>query len=128
MKKFNGVAVLILMAFSSAAWSYGGGGAGGVKSCTKPKFTDFTPAENAQVPAGADFSFVASSNTYPNTIKVTVKEQPIDITVAEKSPIGFPVSGKLPPALKGVYARIAITADAQSDCKGTGGWLVKISD
>jgi hypothetical protein len=123
------LAVLVaLLAFSSNSWAYGGGGKGGSKSCEKPKFTDFNPAANAEVAPGSAFSFKASKNTYPNSIKVNVKDQAADIKVAEKPDGTFDVSGNLPDAVKGTFARIAITADGPSKCNGTGGWLVKVSE
>lgn len=120
--------ILALMLVANTGWTYGGGGSGGTKSCEKPKFTDFVPAENAQVAAGSAFSFTASKNTYPETIKVSVKDQPATIKADKKNDGTIAVSGKLPSSVKGTYARITITADAQSNCKGTGGWLVKINE
>jgi hypothetical protein len=127
MKQTNCLWVFALMIFTSTCWAYGGGSSSS-KACDKPKFTDFTPAENAQVAAGSEFSFTASKNTYPTTIKVTVKGQAADTKVDKKSDGTFAVSGKLPATAKGGFARIAIAADAQSNCKGAGGWLVKVAE
>jgi hypothetical protein len=121
--------VLVLTITTGTAWAYGGGGSSSSKSCDKPKFTDFVPAANAEVKPGAEFSFLASKNTYPTTIKVTVKDRPATIKTNQKSDGTFAVSGTIPDSLKGgAFARIAITADAQSNCKGAGGWLVKIAE
>lgn len=120
--------MVLLVSATGNCWAYGGGGAGGTKACDKPKFSNFSPAENAQVAAGSDFSFTASKNTYPNTIKVTVKGQEARVTSNKKADGTFAVSGKIPESAKGDFARIAITADAQSNCKGSGGWLVKVSE
>ena len=127
MKQNKCVWAFALMMVSSASWAYGGGSSSS-KSCEKPKFTDFIPAENAEVTAGSTFSFTASKNTFPTTIKVTVKDQTADINVDKKNDGTFNVNGNLPATVKGSYARIAITADAQSNCKGAGGWLVKITE
>jgi hypothetical protein len=126
MKRYNGLLIFILMMLSSAAWAYGSSSSS--KSCTKPKFTDFTPAENAEIAAGSGFSFTASANTYPNTIKVTIKGLPATLKVTPENEGGFQVSGTIPASLKGDYARIAITADGPNNCKGDGGWLVKIAE
>lgn len=126
MKRYNFLWLFILMIITSAAWAYGSSSSS--KSCTKPKFTDFTPTENAEVAAGADFSFTTSANTYPNTIKVTIKGLPATLNITPENEGGFHVSGTIPTSLKSVYARIAITADGQNNCKGDGGWLVKIAD
>ena len=61
-------------------------------------------------------------------LKLTVKEQVAVIKVDKKNDGTFNVNGNLPATVKGSYARIAITADAQSNCKGAGGWLVKITE
>jgi hypothetical protein len=126
MKRYNCLWVFILMMVTSTSWAYGGGSSS--KACAEPKFTDFAPAENAEVAAGSTFSFTASANTYPNTIKVTVKGLPATLNVTPKNDGSFQVSGTIPVSLKGVYARIAITADGQNNCKGDGGWLVKIAE
>lgn len=122
------ITLLALLVTGGNAWSYGGGGGGSSKACEKPKFSDFLPEDNAQVTPGSSFSFTASKNTYPSTIKVTVKAQATTIKADKKSDGTFAVSGKLPTSVKGDFARITINADAQSNCKGTGGWLVKVSE
>ena len=128
MKRSNCFLALALMLVTSTSWAYGGGGSSS-KACAKPKFTDFVPAENAEVTAGSSFSFTASANTHPDSIKVTVKGLPATIKVTPKNAgNSFEVSGTLPASLKGTYARIAIEADAQSNCDGGGGWLVKIAE
>jgi hypothetical protein len=128
MKRYNCFWIFVLMLVTSTTWAYGGGGSSSTKACAKPKFTDFVPAENAEVAAGSNFSFTASANTYPSSIKVTIKGLPATIKVTPKTVGTFEVSGSLPTALKGTYARIAIEADAQSKCNGGGGWLVKIAE
>jgi hypothetical protein len=127
MRKINYLWMIALMFVTGACWAYGGGSSSS-KSCDKPKFSNFVPAENAEVAAGSAFSFIASKNTYPTTIKVSVKEQPATLKVDKKSDGTFSVSGKLPASVKGTPARISITADAQSNCKGAGGWLVKVAE
>ena len=125
MKTSNSVGFIVLMALTSVCWGYGGGSSSS-KACDKPKFSNFVPAENAQVAAGSAFSFTASKNTFPTTIKVTVKDQAATLKVDKKNDGTFAVSGKLPATVNDSFARIAITADAQSNCKGAGGWLVKV--
>ena len=120
--------IFVLMLATGTCWAYGGGSSSS-KACEKPKFSNFVPAENAEVAAGSAFSFTASKNTYPTTIKVSVKEQAATAVKVDKKNDGtFAVSGKLPATLKGGFARIAISADAQSNCKGAGGWLVKVAE
>ena len=128
MKRYNCFWIFVLLLVTNTSWAYGGGGSSSTKACAKPKFTDFVPAENAEVAAGSNFSFTASANTYPTSIKVTIKGLPAPIKVTPKTVGTFEVSGSLPTSLKGTYARIAIEADAQSKCNGGGGWLVKIAE
>jgi hypothetical protein len=128
MKRYNCFWIFVLLLVTNTSWAYGGGGSSSIKACAKPKFTDFVPAENAEVAAGSNFSFTASANTYPSSIKVTIKGLPATIKVTPKTVGTFEVSGSLPTSLKGTYARIAIEADAQSKCNGGGGWLVKIAE
>lgn len=129
MKKFNYFYMLALIVVSCNSWAYGGGSSSSTKACTKPKFSDFVPAENTEVAAGSIFSFTASGNTYPESIKVSVKGLPTATKVTpQNAGNSFKISGTLPESLKGSYARIAIDASAQNNCNGSGGWLVKIAE
>jgi len=126
MKIQNTLWIIVLMLATSQAWAYGSGSSS-KKACSKPKFTQLTPVNNAQVSPGSAFSFDASAVPNPETIKVTVKDQPVDVAVAAKNQ-GFHVSGKLPDSLKDTFARISITAEGPDQCKGNDGWLVKITE
>jgi hypothetical protein len=128
MKNTSWVILIIPTLLSSHALAYGGGGGSSTKACDKPKFSEFTPPANAEVASGSAFSFTASKNTYPSTIKVTIKDRPVEVKTQEQANGVFEVSGKFPEGVKDSYARIAINADAQSNCKGSGGWLVKIKE
>jgi hypothetical protein len=120
--------ILVLTIVSSNIWAYGGSSSSSSKkACTKPRFTEFVPADKAEVTAQSAFSFTASPSTHPESIKVTVKEQPVEVKITPKTQ-GFQVNGTLPDKLKGTYARINIAADGPNKCKGSGGWLVKIAE
>jgi hypothetical protein len=125
MKRYSYVWVFILMMVSVNSWAYGSSSSS--SSCSKPKFSDFTPVEHSEIESGSNFSFNASENTAPNTIKVTVKDLPVVLKIATESNGTLKVSGAIPESLKGVYARISIVAHGQNDCVGDAGWLVKIS-
>jgi hypothetical protein len=128
MKQYNILGILALSIVANISWAYGGGSSSS-KSCEKAKFSNYMPAENSEVAAGSAFSFIASKNTLPTTIKVTVKGQPATINVEMKNNDTFAVTGKLSASVKGTYARIAIDADAQNNCNGgAGGWLVKVGE
>jgi hypothetical protein len=125
MKSYKSLWILALMIATSNVWAYGSSSSS-KKACNKPKFSEFAPANNAEVAAKSAFSFVASAGTNPDSILVTIKDQPVAVTVAPKNQ-GFQVRGALPDTLKGGnFARISITADGPNQCKGSGGWLVKI--
>lgn len=128
MKTTNCMWILVLLFSINLCWAYGGGSSSS-KACEKAKFSNFEPTENSQVATGSAFSFIASKNTLPSTIKVTVKGQPATINVEKKNNDTFAVTGKLPASVKGTFARIAIDADAQNNCNGgAGGWLVKVGE
>ena len=124
MKAYKTLWILTLIIATSNAWSYGSTSST-KKACNKPKFSEFIPANNAEVSAKSAFSFVASANTNPESISVTVKNLPVTVTVTPKNQ-GFQVTGTLPETLKGIVARISSAADGPNQCKGSDGWLVKI--
>jgi hypothetical protein len=124
-KKNNFLCIFVLMLIAPNCWAYGSSSS--AKSCVKPKFTDFTPIENSEVTPGSQFSFSASPNTDPNSIKVTVKGISSNIKVESKNSGSLSVNGMLPASLKDTYARVSIDANTLSACNGGGGWLIKIS-
>ena len=112
----------MLMIATSNFWAYG---SSNKKACKKPNFSEFTPVNNAQIATKSAFSVITSSNTNPESIIVTIKDQPIAVTITPKNQ-GFQVSGTLPDTIKGGFARINITADGPNQRKGNTAWLVKI--
>lgn len=126
MKGYKRISFLVLMVITSASWGYGSSSSS--SSCAKPKFTEFNPVEHSQVPVGSSFSFVASANTLPESIKVTVKDLPVTTNVLEEKNGTFKVSGLIPDSLKGVYARVSISGNSQNNCNENAGWLLKITD
>jgi hypothetical protein len=119
--------LLGLTIVSAQVFAYGNGSSSSSKSCTKPHFSDFSPADKADVTPQSAFSFTASPETNPKTIVVDIKKQPVAITVTPKGQ-AYQVTGKLPNNLKATTARIAITAESPSNCKGSDGWLINISE
>jgi hypothetical protein len=117
----------ILALGMTATQAFGYGSSSSTKACTKPHFSEFSPADKAEVAPQSTFSFLASSNTNPKSIKVDIKKQPTEIKISPKGQ-GYLVSGTLPSDLKGTTARINITAENPSNCKENEGWLIKISE
>ena len=124
MKQNNFKWVVLLMLVASNSWAYGSSSSS--KSCVKPKFSNFIPTENSEVAQGSQFSFSASPNTDPNSIKVTVKGLSINSKVEAKNAGNLLVLGTLPASLTDTYARVSIDANTVSKCNGGGGWLIKI--
>lgn len=121
---------VMLLTVSSSVFAYvpSMGGSGGGGACVKPKFSHFMPEAKAAVKPGTAFSFVASPNTHLNSIKVEVKDMPVKLTMSAKTENAFKISGKLPENLKNTFARIAVSGQGSSQCKGSDGWLVKITE
>jgi hypothetical protein len=124
MKTTIWICILGLSLFSTQLLAYGSSSSS--KSCAKPSFSEFNPVDQTEVEPQSTFSFLASSGTNPKSIVVDIKKQPVDITVTPKGQ-GYQVTGKLPNDLAGTVARINITAESPSNCKGNDGWLIKIS-
>jgi hypothetical protein len=127
MKSQHILWIIILMILNGNVWAYGGGSSSSTKACNKPKFSEYSPANNTVVAEKSAFSFFASSSTYPESIKVSIKDHAVPITITPKNS-GFQVTGVLPELPKGSYSRINITAEGLNKCKGSGGWLVKVSE
>ena len=126
MKVYQYISFLVFMVITSASWSYGSSSSS--SACAKPKFTDFNPVEHSEVGVGSPFSFVASANTLPDSIRVTVKDLPVKTHVVEEKNGTFKVSGLIPDSLKGVYARVSINGSSHNSCTDNAGWLLKIAD
>lgn len=104
-----------------------GGGGGGTHGCQKMSATDMEPAALSELAPNSSFSFVVLGARTQNDIEVTVKKIPVSIKAIPKDNF-FEVTAKLPPELKGVYARVNIKLKAQvSGCDQESGWLYKIS-
>ena len=125
MKIFKILLVFVLTLFSVNALAYGSSSSS-KKACKKPEFTQFTPVHLSEVAPESEFSFVASALTNPESIVVTIKKQSVEVTI-NKLNNGYSVSGKLPGALEGTYARVDINAKGTNNCKNNDGWLLKIA-
>ncbi len=117
--------LFILAIFSTNALAYGSSSS--KKACVKPKFSKFMPPHLSVVTAQSKFSFFASSLTSPESIKVSVKKQAVEVSI-NKINNGYSITGKLPASLQNTYARVDIKATGTNKCKGQGGWLLKIAE
>lgn len=124
MKLRNALLIVTLVMIPGSVWAYGDNG--GFPDGCKAKFSNYMPAAGAEVAAQSDFSFFASGETTPNTIKATIRGQSIAVTVTPKNQ-GFQVTGTLPDTLKG-FAKIRISGKGPAQCESSGGWLVKVTE
>ena len=102
------------------------------EDCRDPKFKGFNlPAYNAadkiEVAPESDITFTVSGWTNPETIVVTAKNEPLDISIEDKM-IFYRIRAKLPAKLNGKFVRINAKAFAVLGCKGEAGWLVKVAE
>jgi hypothetical protein len=125
---------LIALGFSSSAWSQSqhGGHTGGSSSrdsgCIKAKVSNFKPAHLDTIAPSGEFSFTVSGSNGPGHIHVTIRDQPINVSVENKDTF-YLVKGKLPAELKNETVRITISAKAKnSQCDNDTGWLLKVSE
>lgn len=133
MSTYKILAALWVFGFSSLGWAqstghigHGGGAGDGV--CIRAKISRFKPEHLATVPPGSEFSFAASGNNGPGHIHVTIKQQPIPVTIEDKETF-YLVKGKLPDTLKNTTVRISVNLKAKvGKCDAEDGWLVKISE
>ena len=125
MKLPNILWVVIALMIPGMAWAYGDGGSATSLIPCAAKFSKFTPANNTEVAAKSEFSFFASPLTNPNSIRVTIKDQLVPLTITPKHD-GLHVTGKLPASVKATYAKINLSGKGPNQCDATGGWLVKV--
>jgi hypothetical protein len=103
------------------------------KECHKPKFTDFTLTEYKapqliETPAEAEFSFKVQAFTNPESIRLTIKKQPLAFTVESNSSF-HKVKAKIPAEFTGKFARLDVRAKViDGECHEETGWLLKIAD
>ncbi|MCF7971452.1 MAG: hypothetical protein K9L22_09855 [Methylococcaceae bacterium] len=118
--------VCMLTVFSANASAYGSSSSN-KQACKKPKMSQFTPAKLTVVAPQSAFSFQTSALTNPESIKVNVKDLPVEVDIKAENN-GYLVTGNLPAALQDTYARINISATGTNQCKGSDGWLLKIEN
>ena len=94
--------------------------------CSKPKFSGFKPGDRAEVAPGSAFSFRAPGDIAKNSVVATAKGINVDLTVEDKTDFYY-FKGTLPAELKDTYARIKVDGKVKLGCKGSRGWLIKIT-
>lgn len=130
-------AALIALSCCNITWAqstgghggHGGGGSGsGGPDCIKAKISRNKPEHLAQVAPGSEFSFAASGSNGPGHIHVSIKNQPIDVTIDDKETF-YLVKGKLPEDIKNTVVRISVTLKSKvGKCDAVDGWLLKVTE
>jgi len=96
--------------------------------CIKAKISNFLPGHLQSVSPGSEFSFMVSGNNGPGHIHVTIRDQPIQLTVENKDTF-YLAKGRLPNEIKNETVRISVSAKAKvSKCDADTGWLLKVSE
>ena len=72
---------LVMVLIAPSAWSNRCAG----RDCNPPAFKDMVPAAGSAVSRGSDFSFTASPNTNPRSIRVMVKGHEVALEVLENT-------------------------------------------
>ncbi|MGR9105949.1 MAG: hypothetical protein ACU843_03365 [Gammaproteobacteria bacterium] len=116
--------ILALGIAATNVWGFGGGGGRDrLATCEEPRFKNMKPPKI--IAPGGKFSFTASDNTEPDSIKVLIKGHDIPLKVDDA--YGIQVSGNMPSEVTDGYALIKISANSRPRaCVGEGAWLVKI--
>ena len=99
-------------------------------SCADVNFSNFTPPpysyeKGNEAAPKSDFSFLASKATRVDSIKVTIKDEKIPVTITPFNN-GHLVKGKLPASATGAYIRIEIFSQGATGCQRVDGWLLKV--
>ena len=96
-------------------------------ACIQPAFKNEKPPKSSIVPPGSEFSFTASPNTMPSSIRAWVEDIEVNLDIIEN--YGYRVTGNLPAELVDVYAVIKIRAHSEpKSCNTEKRWLIKISE
>lgn len=120
---------VFLLGSSVASYAYSVGEVEDI--CKKPKIYDFSlpvyqEPEKTEVAPKSDFSFSLSAWTNPDTIKLTIKDEPLEFTRESNSTL-HKIRAKIPAKFTGQFARINITATAILGCYTKEGFLIKVA-
>jgi hypothetical protein len=96
------------------------------KECKKPKFREFLPAPQVEVPPESEVSFHISRDADPLHITAEAKGEKLPLEIKHRV-TRIEVKTKLPASIQEGFVRIHVTAKAaEGECIGQDGWLIKI--
>jgi hypothetical protein len=109
----------------AAGFAFGVGHHGGIiLNCTAPIFFEESPARDARVDVFEKFSFTASDNTDPTTLKAWVNTHPVDIKVTPQRSGRFTVEGRLPQPIVQGKVWIKVTGISNDGCDQLHNWNI----
>lgn len=132
MTNFHKISAAIFLTFcANSAHAYGSNhGSGG---CDKPVFTEFKPAVNKYLQSFSEFSLLASSNTAPTSINITISVgenkyhfTPKELVITPRKTGSLEVKGKIDRPVEHGFARLSVTAHSKPGCEHTDGILIRI--
>ena len=102
------------------------------EQCKKPRFDHFSlpiykVPERIDVAPESEFSFRLSSKVAPETLKLTIKGKPVNYQIESNNSF-YRITSKIPAEYTGKFVRINATVTAKLECKGRGGWLIKVAN
>lgn len=123
--KWLSVFALCMFLPAATCWALPTGHHGAVLTdCTDPRFFEETPASDAHVNRLERFSFTASDNTEPSSIKVQVNLKPVEITITPKRSGRFQVDARLPEPVVAGRAWIRVMGMSVDGCHQLHTWNV----
>ncbi len=131
MKQLLKLSIMALtLVLSQQAIAYNAGNT--EETCKKPKFKSFTlpvykSTAKLEVAPESEFSFTMPGKVDPTTLKVTAKKKKMAVKVENKNSF-YLVTGKIPAEYTGKYLRIDVQVKARMGCRGSDGWLIKVSN
>lgn len=95
-----------------------------ILDCTAPIFFEESPGKDAKVKALEKFTFTASDNTHPESLKVWVNTVPVDIKITPQRSGRLTVEGSLPQPIAQGRAWIKVTGTSHDGCDQLHTWNV----
>ncbi len=124
-----------LLLFSALMMSYSVSAYNGKpvdEQCKKPRFDHFSlptykAPERIEVAPESEFSFRLSSKIAAETLKLTIKGKPLAYQIERNNSFSR-ITSKIPAEYTGKFVRLNAAVTAKLECKGKGGWLLKVAD